>query len=699
MTGPDGASGLPTRAQILDFIENANGKVGKREIARAFGVGSADRVALKRLLRAMEDDGAIARRGRRGLAGGGGLPPVFVAEIVGLDRDGEPVAAPADWRGAGAAPQLAVVPSRRRGRAPGIGDRVLVRRRGERRAETIHVIGHAPRRLVGVYERARDGTGGFVRSVERRARGGARVEDGADGGARPGDLVVAETAGNPPRVRVASVLGPLDRPGAIAELVLERHGIPRAFPEDALAESAAARPATAAGRGDLRALPLVTIDDEDARDFDDAVWAEPADGGWHLVVAIADVAHYVGPGGALDREARRRGNSVYLPDRVVPMLPEALSNGLCSLRPGEDRACLAAHLWIGADGAPVRHRFERALMRSAARLTYREVQERGPRDPALAGLFGAFDSLRRARRARGTLDFDLPERRVRFDEAGEVRAISPRPRYDSHRLIEEFMIAANVAAAETLIAREAPCLFRVHDQPPPDKLESLRGVLAGLGYRLAPGRRLAPAQLDGLLARSRGRPEQEAVAMAVLRAQSQAEYHPRNIGHFGLNLRRYAHFTSPIRRYADLLAHRGLIRALRLGAGGGDAPAAEALVETGAALSDAERRAAAAEREAVDRLAARFLADRVGAAFDSRVAGVTRFGLFVALADTGAEGLVPMSRFAGRMRHEERRSRLVDEASGAAIGLGAPLRVVLEEADPVAGTLRFAPEFPAPPWD
>ncbi len=685
------APGLPTRAQVLRFIETADGKVGKREIARAFGVSGADRAALKRLLRDMADDGVVARRGRRGLGDPGELPPVFVAEVVALDDDGEAVASPAEWRGAGAAPRFSLAPPpRRRPPAPGLGDRVLVRRRGGTRAELIRTIGRRPARIVGVYDRARDGYGGFVRPVERRARGGVRVADGDGMNAGPGDLVVAETAGDPPRARVTAVLGALDRAGAVAPLVLERHDIPQVFPAAALADAAAARPVDRGRRADLRALPLATIDDEDARDFDDAVWAEPAGGGWHLVVAIADVAHYVRPGGALDREARRRGNSVYLPDRVVPMLPEALSNGLCSLRPGENRACLAAHLWIDAEGEPLRHRFERALMRSAARLTYREVEERGARDPALAHLFGAFAALRRARERRGTLDFDLAERRVHFDDAGEVRAIEPRPRYDSHRLIEEFMIAANVAAAETLVARGAPCLFRIHDQPPPDKLEPLRETLAGLGYRLARRRRITAAELDGVLRRSRGRPEHEPAATAVLRAQSQAEYSPRNIGHFGLNLRRYAHFTSPIRRYADLLVHRALISALDLGAGGAEISSCGDPDETGAALSNAERRAAAAEREAVDRLAVRFLSARVGARFDARVVGVTRFGIFVALAGTGAEGLVPMRSFDERMRHDAARNRLVGERSGAVFGLGAPVRVTLLEADAVAGTLRFA---------
>ncbi len=688
------AARLPTRAEIAAFLETAPGRAGKREIARAFNITGAGRADLKRLLREMADDGQLVKHGRR-LARPGVLPPVFVAEITALGKDGEPLAAPADWRSAEPVPLLSVAPSRRRQGAPGIGDRVLVRQRGGG-VEVIRVIDHRPRRLVGVYGRAREG-GGYVRSVERRGRSGLRIADGADGSASAGDLVVVESA-RAGSGRVTEVIGSFDSPGAASLLVLRRHDIPQEFSRGALAEAAAASPPQPDGRTDLRDLPLVTIDDEDARDFDDAVWAAPAKEGWYIVVAIADVAHYVRPGSALDREAAKRGNSIYLPDRVVPMLPEALSNGLCSLRPGEERAGVAAHLWVDTGGAVRRHRFERVLMRSAARLTYREVEMRGPQDPALAGLFGAFGALKRARETRGTLDFDLPERRVLFDHSGAVRAITPRPRYDSHRLIEEFMIAANVAAAETLVQHASPCLFRIHDQPPLEKLEELRGHLAGLGYRLARGRRVTSGQINGILTRSRGRPEEQALALAVLRAQSQAEYNPRNIGHFGLNLRRYAHFTSPIRRYADLLVHRVLIQTLGLGTDGGEAQSVEILADIGDALSRAERRAAAAEREAVDRLATRFLAERVGAAFDARVVGVTRFGLFIALNETGAEGLVPMRSFSERMHHDNTGHRLVGERSGAAFGLGAPLRVVLEEADAIRGTLRFSLESRAAPW-
>ena len=632
--------------------------------------------------------------------GAGGLPPVFVAEIVGLDESGMPHAAPARWTGAGAPPRFPVAePRRGRPRAPGVGDRVLVRRHAGESVEIIHNMGAArPRRAVGVWEPGRDGGGGLVRPAERGRRSAIRIAPGADDGARPGDLVAVELPGGAPPGRVAEIIGAPGKPGVLSRLVLERSGAPRVFPPEALAEAESARPAAPEGREDLRDLPFVTIDDEDARDFDDAVWAEPAREGWRVIVAIADVAHYVRPGSALDREARRRGNSIYLPDGVTPMLPAALSNELCSLRPGAERPCLAAHLCIGPDGALLRRRFARAAMRSAARLTYRETQERGPGDPALAALFGAYAALRRAREARRALDFDLPERRVLFDAAGAPRAIEPRPRYDSHRLIEEFMIAANVAAAETLAERGASLLYRVHDRPPPDKAESLRSLLASLGWPPPPREPLTAERIDAIVRRARGRPEEDAVAAALLRAQSRAEYSPRNIGHFGLGLRRYAHFTSPIRRYADLVVHRALIAALGLGAGGAPAGAAPALAELGAALSDAERRAAHAERDALDRFAAQLLAGRIGETFDARIVGVARFGAFAALAGTGAEGLIPARAFGERMRFDAARARLVDRRSGAEIGVGAPLRARLAEADPIAGTLRLDLENPQAPW-
>ena len=696
-----GKGGLPTRAQILEFIEGADGKVGKREIARAFGVTGADRVALKSLLREMADDGLIAGNRRR-LGKPGELPSVVVAEVFAIDDDGMPTARPATWEEDAPPPRITISETRNRQAAPGIGDRVLVkvRRRGKDRydGQVIRVLEARPKRVVGVYARIPGGIGGRVRPSDRRQKSEVFIADGDALDAAVGDLVVVETTGAKrmglAQGRVVEALGPLGEPQGISTLVIANHDIPNEFPAAAAAQAEAAKPVKLGEREDLRDLPLVTIDDDDARDYDDAVFAEPADdGGWRVIVAIADVAHYVRPGDALDREARQRGNSVYLPDLVVPMLPHALSSDLCSLLPEAERACLACHMTLDADGNLREHRFVRGLMRSAARLTYRGLQadaDAGGLDDAGKALYGAFASLLAARKQRGSLDFDMPVRRVYFDDDGHVTAIKERPRYDSHRLVEEFMIAANVAAATTLIERRTPCMFRIHDQPPHDKLEALREFLDGIGYKLPRGRRLAPKQFTGLLDQAAGKPEAATVAMAVLRSQSQAEYSPDNIGHFGLHLERYAHFTSPIRRYADLLVHRGLISALGLGAGGLPKRAGAEMAEIGEAISGTERRATVAERDATDRFATRFLAERVGAAFAARVSGVTRFGLFVELADTGAQGLIPIRDFPDYMDHDEAHQRLVGSRSGRAIGLGETLEVTLAEADAVTGSLRFS---------
>jgi ribonuclease R len=509
----------------------------------------------------------------------------------------------------------------------------------------------------------------------------------------------------PIRLRITERLGSPEAPGAISLISIASYEIPHVFPEAALAEAAAAKPVEAAGRVDLRAFDLATIDGSDARDFDDAVWAEPDPdpanaGGWHLVVAIADVAHYVLPGSALDREARDRGNSVYFPDRVVPMLPEALSNGLCSLKPSEDRACLAAHLWIDRDGRKRRHRFERAIMRSAARLTYEQVQ--AARDaggklsiPAqrLDALYGAFAALDRARIARGALALDLVEYRVVLDARGVPIAVEPRQRLDSHKLIEEFMILANVAAAEELEARHRPSLYRVHDAPDPDRVEMLRQALADSGVpglALAKGQVLRPELFNRVLARVAGRPEAPVVNDLVLRAQAQAVYSPDNIGHFGLALPRYAHFTSPIRRYADLLVHRALL---------GEIQPHDELETFGKHVSATERRATAAERAALERYRAQLLGSRIGEVFAGRVTGVQRFGLFVSLAENGADGLLPIASLPPDFyRFDAARQKLTGRHSRRSFGLGEALSLRLSEADPIGGRLvfRLAEEGEAP---
>ena len=537
--------------------------------------------------------------------------------------------------------------------------------------------------------------------ADRRDRGEYFVDLAHAAGALDGELVTAEPLParryGPPRVKIVERLGQPDAPGAISLLSIAEFDIPTQFPAAVLAEAAASKPPTPAGRVDLRDLALVTIDGSDARDFDDAVWSEPDPdpenrGGWHLVVAIADVAHYVSSGSALDREAELRGNSVYFPDRVVPMLPEALSNGLCSLVPGEDRACLAAHLWIDASGRKLRHRFERAIMRSSARLTYDEVQ--AGRDGSqeleigknqLDALYGAWAALDRAREGRGALALDLVEYRVALDAHKQPVAIAPHTRLDSHKLIEEFMILANVAAAEELEARRRPCIYRVHDAPDPERLDSLRQVLIDLGVpglALAKGQALRPELFNRILVRAQGRPEAAMINDLVLRAQAQAAYSPANIGHFGLALRRYAHFTSPIRRYADLLVHRALL--------GEPIAGGEQLASIAEHISATERRATAAERAALDRYRVRLCAGLIGQVFSARVSGVARFGLFVRMAESGTDGLVPLSNLPiGPYRFDSKRLRLSARQGRRSFGLGDAVTVRLVEADPIGGRLVF----------
>ncbi|WP_377808891.1 ribonuclease R [Azospirillum sp. A29] len=709
-------SHFPSKDAILAFIRSSTTPVGKREIARAFKLsGSADRETLKDLLRELEADGTVERGRNKRMAPPQSLPAVAVLLVTGVDADGELAARPLTWTGEGNPPRIFLLPERKsRGEEKPlvVGDTLLAKlaRINDRlyEARVIRRIdGEREGRILGVYRPSADG--GRILPTDRRHKTEFLVLPPNRGDAEPGDLVFADIlpagrAGQP-QARVVERLGSTDEPRAFSLIAIHAHGIPTVFPHAALREAELAAVPALMQREDLRDIPLVTIDGADARDFDDAVWAE-ADSdpenpdGWHLIVAIADVSYYVRPGSALDRTAYERGNSVYFPDRVVPMLPEALSNGLCSLRPGEDRACLAFHLWIDRNGVLIRHRLVRGLMRSAARLTYEQVQDchdgrpdevTGPlADGVIAPLFGAYARLAAARAKRSTLELDLPERRVHIDERGRVAEIARRERHDSHRLIEEFMIAANVAAAEVLERRTMPGLFRIHDRPSMEKMEALRGFLAGIGHPLTKSADLTPDHFTRILRKVEGTSHATLVSEVVLRAQAQAAYSPDNIGHFGLALHRYAHFTSPIRRYADLIVHRALIRTLGLGVGGLDDETLGRLAEIGDHLSGTERRAATAERDAVDRYTAAFLADRIGDRFSGRISGVSRFGLFVRLDESGADGLVPASSLPDdRYDHDEAAHALVGQRTGRTYRLGSQVKVVLVEADPVSGSTLF----------
>jgi ribonuclease R len=703
---------LPTRAEILDFIATSPTPVGKRDIVRAFRVPPAESVALKALLKEIEGGGAVERGRKRRLQPIDSLPEIGVVEITEIDLDGEMLGKPLAWRDGAPAPILYVV-AERGAPALGVGERAVARfvriDANTYEARIIRALGGAPDRVLGVFRRDRDG--GRIEPTDRKLRTEFRVAhiDAAD--AADGEIVLAEVLParrlGLPQARVVERVGDSADPRAFSLIAIHAHGIPTAFPPEAVTLAEKARPVALGSRGDLRQIPLVTIDGADARDFDDAVWAEPdpeRQGGWHILVAIADVAWYVRPADALDRSARERGNSVYFPDRVVPMLPEALSNELCSLKPGVERACMAVHLWLDAEGKVQRHRFLRGLMRSAARLTYEAVQaavDGGPDDvtqplldPVLRPLYGAYHALDRARRARGTLDLDLPERRILLDPSGRIARIEPRQRLDSHKLIEEFMIAANVAAAQELERLRQPCMYRVHDAPDPAKLAALRTFLGGIGIAglsLAKGQVVRPHHFNEILRRAAGTPYQTLVNELVLRSQAQAVYSPENLSHFGLGLRRYAHFTSPIRRYADLLVHRALIAGLDAGAGALPPTEPKDFAAAGEHISMTERRAAAAERSATDRYTAAFLAERVGASFAARINGVTRAGLFVTLADTGADGLVPMSSLPDDYyNHDEAHHRLVGRRFGRIYTLGDAVAVRLAEANTVTGSLLFA---------
>ena len=701
---------FPSKAEVLAFIRESPSPVGKREIARAFRLRGDQRVELKALLKELKHDGLLEPHEKRKVARPGALPAVAVLEVSAVDPDGELLARPVVWNRDEAPPTIYLAPERRGRPALGPGERVLARLTrlpdGNYEGQPIRVLGGAPKRLLGLYDP--DSDGGRLHPTDRRAKTDFRLAPADAGEAVAGDLVLVEVKPHHKRlamhdVRVVERLGPMDSPKALSLISIHEHGLPTVFTSEALAEAADAGPVKLGKRRDLRQIPLVTIDGADARDFDDAVWAEtdqdPANlGGWHLLVAIADVAQYVRPRSALDRAALERGNSAYFPDRVVPMLPEALSNGWCSLRPDEERPVLAAHLWLNRDGRLLRHKFERGLMRSVARLTYDQVQAAhdgmaddvtGPLlDPVIRPLYGAYQALANARGARGTLDLDLPEQQIVIGDDGTVEAIEPRARLDSHRLIEEFMITANVAAAETLEERRQPCLYRVHAAPDPQKIEALRQVLETFGLRLARGQVIQPRLFAQILAKVAGEPHAPLVSDLILRSQSQAAYAPGNLGHFGLALPRYAHFTSPIRRYADLMVHRALITGLGLGTGGLEPEDGARFEEIGQQISATERRAQAAEREAVDRFTALFLKDRLGTIVQGRITGVTRFGLFVLMSETGADGLVPISTLPQDFYdHRAEEHRLLGRRWGRSYRLGDQVQARLVEANPLTGGL------------
>jgi ribonuclease R len=710
---------FPSRDAIVAFIRANPGNIGTREIAREFGLKNADRAELKRILRELVDQGTIAKRGKK-IQEPAALPPTVMVDISGRDTDGELIATPTEWdEESGEAPKIRIhVPRRPQpGTAAGVGDRALLRVEKSEdtdgaayRGRVIKVIDHAKTRVLGIF-RALPGGGGRLVPVDKKQAGRElNIAKSDSNGAEDGDLVSVDLVRSRgfglASGKVRERLGSLASEKAVSLIAIHTHEIPQTFSPAALREAEEAEPATLKGREDWRDLPLVTIDPPDAKDHDDAVHAEADSdpnnkGGYLVTVAIADVAFYVRPGSALDRDALIRGNSVYFPDRVVPMLPEHISNLLCSLVPGEPRGALAVRMVIGNDGRKRSHSFHRILMRSAAKLNYAQAQAAidgrpdditGPLlDQILKPLYGAYATVKRARDDRDPLDLDLPERKILLKPDGTVDRVIVPERLDAHKLIEEFMILANVAAAEMLEKKALPLIYRVHDEPTLEKVHNLQEFLKTLDLPFAKSGALRPALFNRVLAQVKGHDSEPLVNEVVLRSQAQAEYSAENYGHFGLNLRRYAHFTSPIRRYADLIVHRALIRALGLGEGAlPETETVESLSEIAAQISVTERRAMKAERETADRLIAHFLADRIGASFQGRISGVTRAGLFVKLSDTGADGLIPIRTLGTEyFNYDETRHALVGSRSGAMHRLGDVVDVRLVEAAPVAGALRF----------
>lgn len=712
------SAGLPSRKQILDFIASSDQPAGKREIARAFGLTGQTKIDLKRLLRDMADEGLIDSSPGRAFHQAGGVPRVTVLRVSQADDSGNVWAVPEQWHAETPPPRLRVVERGKR-TALGIGERVLAQT--ERKGEGF--IAHPLKKLARSAELAlgvirQDGAGFWLSPVDKRERRELAVHELKD--AQAGDLVLCEITGRPPRMsaRVDAVLGDPFAPRSFSLIAIHKHGLRHEFARDAIDEAHRVSRLPLGEREDLTHLPIVAIDPEDARDHDDAIWAEPdGEDGWNAIVAIADVSFYVRPASELDREARARGNSVYFPDRVVPMLPEELSADICSLKAGEQRAAIACHLKIATDGTLKSWRFTRAKICVVANIAYENAQAaieasqeesvevsspvclmppiEGPVpgeivEKALKPLWGCWRALLSARNKRAPLELDLPERRVMLDEKGRITSIAPRDRLEAHRLVEDFMIAANVAAARALEAKKAPVMYRVHEPPSREKLVALKDYLATFGIGFALGQVIKPASFNRILERLGEADGREEIMEQLLRTQMQARYAPDRLGHFGLALPTYAHFTSPIRRYADLLVHRSLVKAYGLGDGALPPHDEERFEQIGEQISMHERRAMEAERETIDRYVAAFLADQVGQLVECRITGVQPFGFFATLEDLGGDGLM-LAKDLGLdyFRYDEAAKQLVGEESGETYRIGQRLTLRLAEANPVSGSLRF----------
>lgn len=703
---------IPTKEEILNWISANPTQTAKRDIAKAFGIKGAARIDLKRVLKELEAEGHLTKR-KHSYRDPDKLPPVSVLEVAETGPDGDLYARPLEWQSEAEAPVILVI-TRASDPALGKGDRILGRLTEvsdddhQYEARLIRRIGTNPKRVLGIFRKSTEG--GRILPIDKGDGKEWYVPADHANGAKDGELVEAQQTGprgrmGLPRAKIVERLGDPSAPKAVSLIAIHQHGIPDSFPDQVIAEADKAKPAPLGPREDMRDMPLVTIDPADARDHDDACWAhaddDPKNEGGHVVwVAIADVAHYVTPGSELDREAHKRGNSSYFPDRVVPMLPDRLSGDLCSLHEGVPRACIAVRMQLDSHGRKIGHRFVRGMMRSVASLNYAEVQEARDGTPneicaplmadIINPLYDAYEATKKARADRQPLDLDLPERKVELTPEGKVASILFRERLDAHRLIEEFMILANVAAAETLIAARAPQLFRIHEEPNREKLDALRETAQSAGFNLAKGQVLKTQHLNALLNAAAGTEDAELINISTLRSMTQAYYSPSNFGHFGLALQSYAHFTSPIRRYADLVVHRALVTAHGWGNDGLSPEGIERLEQTAAHISDTERRSMMAERDTTDRYLAAYLSERIGNEFTGKINGIAKFGVFVKMDETGADGLIPMRNLGREYFHYDPDTKILRGSdTGLTIGLGQRVTVRLTEAAPVTGGIAL----------
>ncbi|MBI5612797.1 MAG: ribonuclease R [Gammaproteobacteria bacterium] len=693
---------VPSREAVLAHLAQRGEPMSLKRLAAELGVdGERDLDSFARRLRAMERDGQLLknRRGRYGLIE---KMDMVRGHVIG-HPDGFGFLEPDEG-----GEDLFLSP--REMRQVLHGDRVVARvagldARGRKEGSIVEVLERRHRSVVGRY-RAENQVG-FVAPADKRLGQDILIPQGGEGGARSGQIVVAEIV-DQPTVRtqavgkIVEVLGDHMAPGMEIEVATRMFDLPHVWP-DALREETAQFghqvPEDAKqGRVDIRELPLVTIDGEDARDFDDAVYCEPRGKDFRLLVAIADVSHYVRAGTALDREAYSRGNSVYFPNYVIPMLPEILSNGLCSLNPDVDRLCMVCDMHVNARGKILEYKFYNAVMRSHARLTYNAVaamlvgkdaalrQRYAALVPHLEDLYTLYNLLHGARAKRGAVDFDLPETRIIYNEQRKIERIEPVTRNDAHRLIEECMLAANVCAAEWLTARKMAIPYRIHAGPTPEKLANLRDFLFEFGLKLGGGDEPQASDYAKLLASVEGRPDARLIQAVMLRSLSQAIYSPENIGHFALGYPSYTHFTSPIRRYPDLLVHRAINTGLRRAA----PDSAESVQVHGEHLSMTERRADDATRDVTRRLKTEYMQGRIGEEFDGIISGVTNFGIFVELSEVYVDGLVHITALGNDYYHfDPAKHRLLGERTKTVYRLGDKVRIRVVRVDLDEAKLDF----------